>query len=115
MSENNHYLPIFYQRRWGTRAQQACLRILATLQNAPQEILEASPAGVGYQTDLYTVSDVDAAGREDLPLRSNSSLVTDDLAAKALISHRVRSMAAYGYDDAKRVDPLHHVASTPQP
>lgn len=80
MSEKNHYLPIFYQKRWGTRADKHVC-VYARPHNAPHKSWK-HPAGVGYQTDLYTVSNVDAAVATYL--EKQFFLVTDNLAAKAL-------------------------------
>jgi hypothetical protein len=80
LSENNHYLPIFYQRRWGTRADKRVC-VYSRPYKASCKIWK-HPAGVGYQTDLYTVSNVDAAAATYL--EKQFFLVTDDLAAKAL-------------------------------
>jgi len=80
MAEDNHYIPIFYQKRWAICADK---RVCVYSQPHKDARVERKhPKGVGYQRDLYTVTNVDAAVATYL--ERHFFKVTDDLAAKAL-------------------------------
>lgn len=80
MAENNHYIPIFYQRRWAIRADGRVCVYSRPYKAA--HVQRKHPKGVGYQRDLYTVTNADAAVATYL--ESHFFKVTDDLAARAL-------------------------------
>lgn len=80
MSEKNHYLPIFYQRRWATGAdEQVCVYFKNPRRH---EVRRRHPSGIGYHIDLYTVPGVDLGTATYL--EREFFQVTDDLAAKSL-------------------------------
>ena len=80
MAEDNHYIPIFYQKRWAVFADR---RVCVYSRPHKAAVVQRKhPKGVGYQRDLYTVSNLDAALATYLEQRFFR--VTDDQAAKAL-------------------------------
>jgi hypothetical protein len=80
MPEDNHYVPIFYQKRWAIRADRRVCVYSRPYKDARAQ--RKHPAGVGYQRDLYTVTNADAAVATYLERQFFKR--TDDLAAKAL-------------------------------
>jgi hypothetical protein len=58
MPEDNHYIPIFYQKRWAGPDDQ--VRVYSRPYRNIQ-VKKKHPAGIGYQTDLYTAADPDIA------------------------------------------------------
>lgn len=80
MAEDNHYIPIFYQKRWATRADKRVCVYSRPYEDA--RVQRKHPGGVGYQRDLYTVTNADAAVATYLEHQFFKR--TDDLAAKAL-------------------------------
>jgi hypothetical protein len=58
MPEDNHYIPIFYQKRWAGADDQ--VRVYSRPYRNIQ-VKKRHPAGIGYQTDLYTAADPDIA------------------------------------------------------
>jgi hypothetical protein len=80
MTEKNHYLPVFYQKRWAVHPD----RRVCCYSKPYNEVkaLRRYPTQVGYEIDLYTVSglDRDAAGC----LERQFFKITDDQASKAL-------------------------------
>jgi hypothetical protein len=80
MAEDNHYVPIFYQKRWVIRPDRRVCVYSRPYKDA--DVQRKHPKGVGYQRDLYTVTNTDAAVATYLERQFFK--VTDDLAAKAL-------------------------------
>jgi hypothetical protein len=78
MSQKNHYLPIFYQKRWATNGQ-VCVY---SRPHKEARVLRKHPAGVGYETDLYTANGCHPVVASYL--ENHFFKTTDDLAAKAL-------------------------------
>jgi uncharacterized protein DUF4238 len=80
MAEDNHYIPIFYQKRWAIRSDgRVCVY------SRPYKVARAQrkhPKGVGYQRDLYGVKNADAAVTSYL--ERHFFKMTDDVAARAL-------------------------------
>ena len=79
MPEDNHYLPIFYQKRWAGADDQ--VRVYSRPYRNTQ-VKRKHPAGIGYQTDLYTAADPDIAVATYL--EREFFKVADDFGAKAL-------------------------------
>lgn len=80
MAEDNHYIPIFYQRRWATCADRRVCVYSRPYKDV--HVQRKHPKGIGYQRDLYTVTNVDAAVATYL--ERHFFKVTDDLGAKTL-------------------------------
>lgn len=79
MPQKNHYLPVFYQKRWAgtdgrvysySRPHKAAI------------VLRRHPSAVGYETDLYTVRGGDPVVASYL--EQHFFKTTDDLGARAL-------------------------------
>jgi hypothetical protein len=82
MAENNHYIPIFYQKRWvGSDGQNVWVY---SRNPARVEASRRHPSGLGYAKDLYTVPGVDLTAATYLEREFFN--ITDDLAAKSLTS-----------------------------
>lgn len=80
MSEKNHYLPVFYQKRWAIHPDK---RVCCYSKPYDKAIsLRRFPSQLGYETGLYTVDGVDADAATYLERQFFS--ITDDQAAKAL-------------------------------
>ena len=80
MGEKNHYIPKFYQKRWAVHADN-CVCVYSR----PHKEVRAKrkhPTAVGYEPDLYTVSNIDVAAATFL--ERHFFQVTDDSASKAL-------------------------------
>ena len=80
VAEDNHYIPIFYQKRWAIGADRR-----VCVYSRPYHVARVQrkhPKGVGFQRDLYTVTNTDAATATYLEQQFFKT--TDDLAAKAL-------------------------------
>jgi Protein of unknown function (DUF4238) len=80
VAEANHYIPIFYQKRWAVNADKR-----VCVYSRPHKRPHAQrkhPGGVGYQFDLYTVTNGDAAVASYL--EQQFFKVTDDMGSKAL-------------------------------
>jgi Protein of unknown function (DUF4238) len=80
MAEDNHYVPIFYQKRWAIRPDRRVCVYSRPYKDA--DVQRKHPKGVGYQRDLYTGTNTDAAVATYLERQFFK--VTDNLAAKAL-------------------------------
>jgi hypothetical protein len=79
MSEDNHYIPIFYQKRWAGSDHRVCVY------SRPYKlahVMRKHPAGVGYECNLYTVPNIDPTISSYL--EGVFFKITDDLAAIAL-------------------------------
>lgn len=79
MPEDNHYVPIFYLKRWAGADGQ--VRVYSRPYRDAQ-VRRKHPAGIGYQTDLYTATDPDIAVATYL--EREFFKVTDDFGSKAL-------------------------------
>jgi hypothetical protein len=79
MSEKNHYIPIFYQKRWAGPDGRVC--VYSRPHNSAH-VQRKHPAGVGYERDLYTVANVDKA--ISTYLEGTFFKTTDNLASIAL-------------------------------
>jgi len=79
MAEDNHYLPIFYLKRWAGEDGRVCVY---SRPYDKSRVIRKSPKGIGYQRDLYTVPDVD--GPISNYLERQFFKATDDVAALAL-------------------------------
>jgi hypothetical protein len=79
MAEDNHYVPVFYQKRWAIRPDRRVCVYSRPYKDA--DVQRKHPKGVGYQRDLYTVTNTDAVATY---LERQFFKVTDNLAAKAL-------------------------------
>ena len=110
MAEDNHYVPIFYQKRWAIRPDRRVCVYSRPYKDA--RVQRKHPKGVGYQPDLYTVTNTDAAVATYLERQFFK--VTDDLAAKAL-SVIEAGQWPDGYVHPQRMDAIHHVTTTSQP
>jgi hypothetical protein len=80
VAEDNHYVPIFYQKRWAIRADKRVCVYSRPYKDA--RVQRKFPKGVGYQRDLYTVTNIDEG--DATYLEQHFFKVSDDLAAKAL-------------------------------
>jgi Protein of unknown function (DUF4238) len=80
MAEDNHYIPIFYQKRWAIRPDRRVCLYSRPYKRA--HVQRKHPKGVGYQRDLYTVTNTDAAVATYLERQFFKT--TDDLGSKAL-------------------------------
>jgi len=79
MPEDNHYVPIFYLKRWAGADNQ--VRVYSRPYRITR-VMRKYPAGIGYMTDLYTAADPDAAVATYL--EREFFKVSDDSGAKAL-------------------------------
>ena len=79
MPEKNHYLPIFYQKRWASDDGQVCLY---SRPHNEVKAIRRHPSRVGFQYDLYTIPGVDTETASHLERRF--FLQTDSDAAEAL-------------------------------
>ena len=79
MAEDNHYLPIFYLKRWAGEDGHVCVY---SRPHKISHVIRKSPKGIGYQRDLYTVVDVD--GPVSNYLERQFFQATDAAAALAL-------------------------------
>lgn len=80
MSEKNHYLPVFYQKRWARNEGTVCWY---SRPHKEAKVLRRLPVRIGFEIDLYTVPGVDTAAATYL--EREFFKITDDLAAKALV------------------------------
>ena len=80
MAEDNHYIPIFYQKRWAVHADKRVCVYSRPHQKA--HVQRKHPKGVGYERDLYTVTNTDAVVASYL--EQQFFKITDDLGSKAL-------------------------------
>jgi hypothetical protein len=80
MAEDNHYIPIFYQKRWAVRVDK-CVCVYSR-PHKEIHVQRKHPRGVGFQPDLYTVPNTDPAVASYLERQFFQA--TDDLASKAL-------------------------------
>jgi hypothetical protein len=80
MAEDNHYIPIFYQKRWAIRADGRVCVYSRPYKAA--HVQRKHPKGVGYQRDLYAVTNADAV--VTTYLERHFFRITDDLAARSL-------------------------------
>ena len=80
MAEDNHYIPIFYQKRWAVHSdKRVCVY---SRPHKEVHVQRKRPKGVGFVRDLYTVANTDPAVATYLERRFFQA--TDDLASKAL-------------------------------
>jgi hypothetical protein len=81
VSEKNHYIPIFYQRRWAVDKKNVYIYF-----KNPRcaDVRKGSPSSIGYEIDLYTAKDVDSFSATYLEREFFG--ITDDLAGRALAS-----------------------------
>ena len=79
MTEKNHYIPIFYQKRWAADDGTVCPYSRPFKQARARRV---HPAGNGYQKGLYMVPGVDPIVANYL--ERHFFKVTDDTGAEAL-------------------------------
>jgi hypothetical protein len=94
MAEDNHYIPKFYQRRWAVHADK-CVCVYSR-PHKEVHVQRKRPKGVGFERDLYTVTNPDPAVATYLERQFFQ--VTDDLAAKALAVIEAGQWSAMGTD-----------------
>jgi hypothetical protein len=80
MAEKNHYIPVFYQKRWAGSDGKS---VWVYSRNPVRvEASRRHPSSIGYAKDLYTVPGVDLTVATYLEREFFN--ITDDLAAKSL-------------------------------
>ena len=104
MPQKNHYLPVFYQKRWaGTDG-----RVYSY--SRPHKagiVLRRHPSAVGYETDLYTVRGGDPVVASYL--EQHFFKTTDDLGAEGACYYRARTMEPNGSAHSQQLDTVRHV------
>ena len=87
MHEKNHYIPVFYLKRWQGGNDG---RLSVYFRHARGcAVARRHPAGIGYKIDLYTLPGVDLGVATYL--ERDFFRVTDDLAAKSLAAIESRA------------------------
>ena len=94
MAEDNHYIPIFYLKRWAVHADK-CVCVYSR-PHKEVHVQRKRPKGVGYERDLYTVDNPDPAVATYLERQFFQA--TDDLASKALAVIEGGQWSAMGND-----------------